>query len=74
MVVDFSKETNWYAYHVIYFVLSLRKAQLIYRLAVSHCSDASSGMTIVQQLVEKPQDTFCNADLIMGCNHSLLEK
>ena len=43
MVVDFSKETNWYAYHVIYFVLSLRKAQLIYRLAVSHCSDASSG-------------------------------
>ena len=35
MVVDFSKETNWYAYHVIYFVLSLRKAQLIYRLAVS---------------------------------------
>jgi len=31
-------------------------------------------LTIVQQLVEKPQDTFCNADLIMGCNHSLLEK
>ena len=43
MVIDFSKEANWYAYHVIYFVLSLVKAQLIYRLAVSHCSVASSG-------------------------------